>query len=186
MSRYWPHPPYASDQPHSAPILWIHILTRGPPTAAFLTPFISGSALMYRKLPLPSSLLPRSQPLSFPSQLLNLRSMGTNTLGVTFLFTLATIARMYGRTEIEYQDRSWRLLENKGQMESDDWMYGGMIVGALWKFKPGYLVDWRVRIGSISAGSAIGVLGYLGWRYGVKGGKWDEDERNERTENSNL
>ncbi|TEY78218.1 hypothetical protein BOTCAL_0051g00360 [Botryotinia calthae] len=186
MSRYWPHPPYAEDQPHSAPILWAHILTRGPPTAAFLTPFISSSILVYRKLPLLVSLLPRSQPFSFPSQLLNLRSMGTNTLGVTSLLTLATIARMYGRTEIEYQDRSWRLLESKGQMESDDWMYGGMLVGALWKFKSGYLVDWRVRVGSISAGSAIGVLGYLGWRYGVKGGEWDEDERNERTESSNL
>ncbi|KAF7900409.1 uncharacterized protein EAF01_007711 [Botrytis porri] len=101
--------------------------------------------------------------------------MGTNTLGVTSLLTIATIARMYGRTDIEYQDRSWRLLESKGQMESDDWMYGGMIVGALWKFKSGSLVDWRVRVGSISAGSAMGALGYLGWRYGVKGGKWDED-----------
>ncbi|TGO70375.1 hypothetical protein BOTNAR_0001g00510 [Botryotinia narcissicola] len=186
MSRYWSHPPYAEDQPHSRLILWTHILTRGPPTAAFLTLFISASTLIYGKLPLPASLLPRSQTSPFPSQLLNSRFIGTSTLVVTSLLTLATIAHMYGRTDIEYQDRSWRLLENKGQIESDDWMYGDMIVGALWKFKPGSLVDWRARVGSISAGSAMGVLGYLGWRYGIKEGKWDENERNERTDSTNL
>lgn len=33
---------------------------------------------------------------------------------------VAVPARMWGREEIEWQDRSWRLLENKGQVEWEE------------------------------------------------------------------
>lgn len=75
---------------------------------------------------------------------------------------------MYGREEIEWKDRSWRLLGNRGQNECDVFMGSGMVLGLLASVKRG--TEWRVRVGS-----AVGVLGYLGWRYGVKGGVWDEE-----------
>jgi len=82
---------------------------------------------------------------------------------------------MWGREEIEWKDRSWRLLENKGQVETDDWTYGGMAVGlaatALLK-RP---VGWATTVGSIGTGSVAGTLGYMGWRYGIHGGKFEED-----------
>ncbi|TGO15123.1 hypothetical protein BTUL_0044g00620 [Botrytis tulipae] len=81
MSRYWPHPPYAEDQPHSGLILWTHILTRGPPTAAFLTPFISASTLINSRYP----------PLYFPAPSLlpfHPNSSISALLGLTLLASL--------------------------------------------------------------------------------------------------
>ena len=80
-------------------------------------------------------------------------------------------ARMWGREEIEWKDRSWRLLENKGQVECDDWTYGGMAVGAAMALRT---TGWRGKVGSIGIGSVVGTAGYMGWRYGVKEGKFEE------------
>jgi hypothetical protein len=83
---------------------------------------------------------------------------------------------MWGREEIEWQDRSWRLTQNKGQVECDDWTYGSMLAAAAavaWKGKG---LGWRGAVGGVGAGSVIGTLGYMGWRYGVKGGKFEEDK----------
>ena len=38
---------------------------------------------------------------------------------------------MYGREDIEWQDRAWRLLENKGQVEADNWILSGAAIGAV-------------------------------------------------------
>ena len=84
--------------------------------------------------------------------------------------------RMRGKEEIEWQDRSWRLLENKGQVEVDDWTYGGMAAGLVTSVAKGRSLGWRGVIGSVGAGSLVGMMGYMGWRRGVKGGKWDEDD----------
>jgi hypothetical protein len=81
---------------------------------------------------------------------------------------------MWGREEIEWQDRSWRLIENKGQVECDDWTYSGMAIGAVASAVRGKGLGWRGGVGSIGLGSVGGMLGYMGWRYGVKGGKFEE------------
>ncbi|KAG4035418.1 hypothetical protein MFRU_001g01870 [Monilinia fructicola] len=177
MSHLWPHPPYAEDQPYPHLILWTHILTRAPPTSAFLTPLLKTSTHTLQKLHL---LPPPKAPLPIPTptpHVLLLRATGANTLTISGILVLATIARMYGREEIEWKDRSWRLLENRGQRECDAWMYVGMAAGGLMGLRRNW--EWRVRVGSLGLGSAVGVLGYLGWRYGVKGGKWEEGTGNE-------
>ncbi|CAH0029296.1 unnamed protein product [Clonostachys rhizophaga] len=66
---------------------------------------------------------------------------------------------MYGREEIEWRDRSWRLLENEGQLETDDWTYAGMVAG------PAVLAATK-------GGALGGMLGYMTWRYGINGGKF--------------
>lgn len=81
---------------------------------------------------------------------------------------------MWGREEIEWQDRSWRLLENKGQLETDDWTYGGMLAGLAATALLRRPVGWAAALGSVGAGSVAGTLGYMGWRYGVHGGKHQE------------
>lgn len=73
---------------------------------------------------------------------------------------------MAGKEEIEWQDRSWRLLHNQGQVAVDNWsllgMAGGIGVGALrdggvWK------QSWRVSVGRMGLGSLIGVgVGLVG------------------------
>lgn len=42
-----------------------------------------------------------------------------------------TWGRMKGRSEVEWQDRSWRLLENKGEVVTDWETVGATGVGAL-------------------------------------------------------
>jgi hypothetical protein len=80
---------------------------------------------------------------------------------------------MWGREEIEWQDRAWRLLENKGQVECDDWTYPGMLGGALAGSR---LPGWKAKFGAVGLGSVAGMMGYMAWRHGVKGGKFEEKE----------
>ena len=84
---------------------------------------------------------------------------------------------MWGREDIEWKDRAWRLLENKGQVEVDTWAVGGMALGgAVLAVRKGVQgVGWRMGAGSLGVGGTIGVFGYMIWRHGVKGGKWPED-----------
>lgn len=85
---------------------------------------------------------------------------------------------MWGREEIEWKDRSWRLLENRGQVECDDWTYAGMVVGGViadtQKGSLGMQRGWRSRVGGVGVGSVLGMLGYMGYRHGLKGGKFEE------------
>ncbi|PQE20682.1 hypothetical protein CJF30_00001997 [Rutstroemia sp. NJR-2017a BBW] len=169
MSRFWPHTAYEEDQPYGKSILWAHILTRVPPTAAVLGATTAVGGLTLRKLKI---LAPKALPSSFTTTLL--RSIGVSTVYTTGVVAIATALKMHGREEIEWQERSWRLLENKGQVECDDFMYGGMALGLLGGV--GKKLPWQVRLGGLGAGSLMGVMTYMGWRYGVKNGKREEDE----------
>jgi len=84
---------------------------------------------------------------------------------------------MWGREEIEWKDRAWRLLENKGQIEVDTWSVAGMTAGVAALAATNGLsgVGWTLEIGSLGMGGTAGVLGYMVWRHGVHGGKWPED-----------
>jgi len=90
---------------------------------------------------------------------------------------------MYGREEIEWKDRSWRLLENRGQVEVDNWLLSGAAVGAVavgLAARRGRLpaaLNGRVVsavVGGGGLGLNAGMAGYMGWRYGVHEGKWPE------------
>lgn len=169
MSALWPHPPYAEDQPHSHLILTTHVLHRGFQTGAILGPLIG--ALRY-------TLLRRRSPLSIPPPPFLpplLRSTGTGALLGTGILGLALIGRMRGREDIEWRDRAWRLLENWGQVEVDGWSVGGMVGGgvAAGVWGRGRGLGVRGMVGSVGMGGTVGVVGYLGWRYRVRGGRWE-------------
>jgi hypothetical protein len=69
---------------------------------------------------------------------------------------------MRGREEIEWKDRSWRLLENPGQVETDDWTVVGAGAGALIGANAVKGLGWR------GAGWRIGI-GDCGWHVGIYG-----------------
>lgn len=96
-------------------------------------------------------------------------------MGIAFL-AVGLEARMWGREHIEWQDRSWRLLENKGQLECDTSSAEGAVVGAgAVAWRQGFRqAGWRMLVGGAGLGGLAGVVGYMGWRYGVKGGKWED------------
>jgi len=35
----------------------------------------------------------------------------------------------------------------------------------------GQHLSWKAAVGAVGLGSVAGMFGYMGWRYGVKGGK---------------
>ncbi|KAK7414714.1 hypothetical protein QQX98_006482 [Neonectria punicea] len=168
MSRFFPHTPYAEDQPLSRTILTTHVIAR----AITMNSLIAAGITTTRQL-IPA-FRPQAVTLSFAPRLL--RSASTGTLIAVGLGALMTGGRMFGREEIEWQDRSWRLLENKGQTETDDWTVAGAAAGAALGAVAGRNVGlgWRGAVGGMGLGSVGGMLGYLGWRYGVNGGKFDE------------
>lgn len=176
MSRFFPQAAYAEDQPLSHTILTVHCLTRGATTGALVGSGVFAAREVLQRppsSPSPSSPAP-IRPL-LPSQRF-LRAAGTGTAIGTVLLALATAGRMAGRGEIEWQDRSWRLLGNRGQVECDDFTYGGAVVG-LGAFNALGLnagVGWRGPVGAAGVGSVLGTVGYMAWRYGVKGGKFEE------------
>jgi len=77
---------------------------------------------------------------------------------------------MAGREDIEWADRSWRLLANKGQVEVDDFSLLGAVGGALAGVRIMNGAAWRGVVGGAGLGSCVGVLGYMGWRHGWNGG----------------
>ena len=85
---------------------------------------------------------------------------------------------MWGRERIEWQDRSWRLLGNKGQVECDTFSAVMSVAGSgavAWKEGVRGSRGNLVRIvGGAGVGGLLGVVGYMGWRYGVKRGKWED------------
>jgi hypothetical protein len=160
MSRFWPHTPYAEDQPLAGPILYTHVFTRAIQTGSLLSLPISTALFLYRRPP--TAYLPTL-----------LRGSGVGVAIATGMLAIATPIRMWDQQPIQWQDRSWRLLENKGQIECDDWTYAGMAVGLLGTAGRG--LGWRGVVGGAGVGSVVGMLGYMGWRHGVKEGKFEEE-----------
>lgn len=95
---------------------------------------------------------------------------------------MALLGRMQGRENIEWKDRSWRLLENEGQLETDDWTYIGMAVApAVLVARKGPNLGWRSYVGAAGLGSVVGMVGYMAWRYGVNGGTFPVRKTEEKT-----
>lgn len=187
MSRYFPHPPYAEDQPLARTILTTHVATRAVTLGTLLGITFTTSRTL---IPFLRPATPSADP--FAARLLAscTRSVFI-TLGVT---GLGLAGRMWGREHVEWQDRSWRLMENKGQLETDDWTYGGMAAATLaavvasarakGEGRPAVAkLGWRGVVGAAGLGSVGGMMGYLGWRYGVNGGKFSDKlaKKEERT-----
>ncbi|MCJ1286059.1 hypothetical protein MMC26_005401 [Xylographa opegraphella] len=183
MSRLFLHPAYAEDQPLARTILTTHVLFRGFQSGAAVG-LLLGSArhslwlLRQRRSPSPIAQLQASTRLAFlPASIV--RSTAVGAVVGTVLMAVALPGRMWGREEIEWKDRSWRLLENKGQQEVDTWGVVAAGVGALVGIGGGRgLVQralWNGVVGGAGVGTTVGWVGYMVWRYGVHGGKWPDE-----------
>lgn len=170
MSRLFPHPAYAEDQPLSKTILTTHVMYRGLQSGAFVG-ILSGSVrslLVMRR-----SRVPVAAAIPNAAGMIQ-RHSGVGALIGVGLMVIGLPARMWGRQDIEWRDRSWRLLENAGQMEVDDWSLVGTALGAAYAVAtvPASDPSRFIRIlGGTGIGSMTGVAGYMVWRYGIRGGK---------------
>ncbi|KAM3491066.1 hypothetical protein MY3957_005632 [Beauveria namnaoensis] len=196
MSRYFPHTAYAEDQPLARTILTTHVATRAVTLGTLLGVAATSARTVIPALRRPKVQQQQQQP--FAARLL--RSCAGSILATLGVAGVGLVVRMWGRDDIEWRDRSWRLLESKGQLETDDWTYGGMgaaaatsaLVMVKAKAKTGagegagagarkktpppavLVLGWRGLVGAAGLGSVGGMMGYLGWRYGVNGGKFPE------------
>lgn len=170
MSRYFPHTPYAEDQPLAGTILTVHVLVRSITTGTVIGTGIYGARTAIRRIQ------KQPTPLGPKSQLL-LRQTGVSTIWTLGIVSVGLVARMWGREDIEWRDRAWRLMENKGQVECDDFTYGGMLAGlGAAASKSVRRTGWVGILGSVGLGSTVGMVGYMGWRYGVNGGKFADSD----------
>lgn len=124
MTSLFPHPPYAEDQPSSHAILYLHVIRASAMTATFLSVPLTGLSVLISRL--------RQQPAP-PTTLLTrlLVNSGRGVVVGTVAGAVMTWGRMRGREEVEWQDRSWRLLENKGEVDTDWETVAGTGVGAV-------------------------------------------------------
>jgi drug/metabolite transporter (DMT)-like permease len=154
--------------------LTTHVLYRGFQSGALIGSVIglAGYAVRRRKLPKPSSGLLATSVI---------RSAGVGTVIGTSIIGVMLAGRMHGKEHIEWADRSWRLLESKGQVEVDDWSLAGAAAGVtgvalVGSRNTGMQTVLKTSLGGLGLGSLVGVAGYMVWRHGIKGGKWDEVE----------
>lgn len=169
MSRYFPHTSYAEDQPVPHVVLATHVLTR-----ALAAGSLAGLGVAAARQAVPAWRRPGGAPALVSHRILGASSAGALWgLGVG---AAALAGRMYGRELVEWQDRSWRLLENRGQLEMDDWTYLGMGAGVAAAWAAGSLkgLGGRGVMGAVGAGGVVGGLAWAGWRFGVNGGRFKE------------
>ena len=178
-NRMLAHTEYAEDQPYARTILTGHVLHRGFQTGVFVGTFITiirSSVAIARGTTSIAALntffLPQLQ-----------RSAGIVGLCSFGALGLALMGKMRNAEEIEWKDRTWRLLENEGQVECDKWAVAGSMlgVGALgYAAVKGHFpiaalqnkaTPWLRIVGSAGLGNAAGVIGYLVWRKAVRGNK---------------
>ncbi|KAF1977843.1 hypothetical protein BU23DRAFT_274641 [Bimuria novae-zelandiae CBS 107.79] len=124
MTHYFPHASYAEDQTNAHAILYIHVARAAAMSGSFLACFTAGVSLLAssRRYPIPitlSTVAPRL--LTHSARGLVIGSVA----GVAM-----TYGHMYGREEIEWQDRACRLQENRAEGETDVVSIGAALAGA--------------------------------------------------------
>jgi hypothetical protein len=120
---------YAEDQQYSKLILSTHVIHRGFNLGAIVGIGASLARTGYYKarpskatFPIPYGSTPLSQTLRFAAR--------GGLFGLAF-GALALGGRMYSKSLIEWQDRSWRLLQHSTQNQTDHWSLIGAGLGVI-------------------------------------------------------
>ncbi|KAF3390811.1 hypothetical protein DPV78_011249 [Talaromyces pinophilus] len=139
MSEFsWPHPTHAEDQPYAKSILYIHVFHRGFEAGGLIGSLWGGYKLYKGRQTIKSISLEGREAVAGIAgknagvmRTIFYPTMARSSLigaGVTMLLLTG---RMWGAEEVEWQDRSWRLLENEGQVRHDLYADVGAGVGAV-------------------------------------------------------
>jgi hypothetical protein len=143
MDSIFPQAVYAEDQKNSKAILYLHVMRASAMSFTFFGFFRFPVALARAQV--------RKTPVDWPAIVARtLQSSGRAFALGSALGALATWGRMRGKQEIEWQDRAWRILGNKGEMKTDWTTVGGMGAGAV-----ASVVAARRGVIPISVGAAV-------------------------------
>ena len=154
MSSAFPHTSYAEDQPLSTVILTTHVLDRGFQSGALLGLLYGAGRSIFSR-----GVTNNPAFLSIPL----LRSTGVGGAVGVGLMIVGLPIRMWGREEIEWKDRAWRLQENRGQLEGDKYSTTGTVAGLAVAASSNSIRKSGLRpvLGGAGVGSLIGVIGYM-------------------------
>jgi hypothetical protein len=148
MASFFAPTAYAEDQPNAQAILYLHVMRASAMSFSFFSLFRFPIALVrmrYRGTPVNmSALVART-----------LQSSGRAFAIGSVVGALATWGRMRGREDIEWKDRAWRILENKGEVQTDWVTLGGIGAGA-------FAGAAAARRGTIPASVGSAMLGGAG------------------------
>ncbi len=167
MSRYFPHTDYEEDQPYDHTILAFHVLHRGFQAGAIAGGIASVPIHFWNRY--------RAYP-TVPFRNILLKSTGVGAIGSIAFLAIGLQQRMKGQEEYGWKQRSWRLRENRGQMEVDDFSILGMTTGVAMSYGLKG-ADWRMKAGGAAVGNLVGVAAYMAYRYGLRHGEWRNGER---------
>ncbi|EUC48508.1 hypothetical protein COCMIDRAFT_33990 [Bipolaris oryzae ATCC 44560] len=121
MTSLFPHPAYAEDQPYARSILYLHVMRASAMSFSFFSLARFPAAVVgarYNKTPIDYNvILART-----------LKTAGRGLVLGTAAGVVMTWSRMRGLEEIEWKDRSWRILENNGEVKTD-WVTLGAASG---------------------------------------------------------
>ncbi|KAF2257114.1 hypothetical protein BU26DRAFT_36317 [Trematosphaeria pertusa] len=161
MTSLFPHAAYEEDQPHAHSILYLHTIRSGAMMGSFLSLITAPVSLLVSRYRHGTAFTLKT----FLPRLLTHSGRGL-VIGALF-GALATAGRMWGREEIEWQDRAWRLQENKPQAGTDFWSLDNAALGAVAAVLvvrrgiiPGGMGLGSVALGGAGLGMATG-LGYM-------------------------
>lgn len=147
MTSLFPHPQYAEDQPNAHAVLYLHVIRASAMTFSFLSLPLTGASLLTSRL--------RKQPVTSTTILSRtLINSGRGLILGIIAGAAMTWGRMRGREEIEWQDRSWRLLENKGEVDTDWETIGATGIGVLAGVAAARKALVPVRVGQAALGGA--------------------------------
>lgn len=174
---------HAEDLPYSRLILGVHVIHRGFDAWSLIgvgsALGVSGfKAIQSRAKGNPSSIPTMSSPLL--SRIVRYSSR-TGLFGLAFGAIFLT-GVMYNKSLIEWQDRSWRLLHNSGQNQTDHWSFAGATLGAITGYaysqndkkqiisKLGNIKTSRIILGGASTGATIAMVSMLALNVLLKSG----------------
>ncbi|PVI05987.1 hypothetical protein DM02DRAFT_610323 [Periconia macrospinosa] len=164
MTSLYPQAPYAEDQPHAHQVLYLHTARAGAMIGSFVSLLTATtSTLLSHRKHNPSPL-----PVPFRTNLTHtfLTHAPHGLLAGALFGVTATFAQMRGRQEVEWQDRSWRLLGNKGEVWTDWVAVGGAglggVVGGMAGSRGKGIGMARGVLGGVGVGMAAGVVFMVG------------------------
>lgn len=161
MDSLYPQALYAEDQPNAPVILYIHVMRASAMTFTFFSLTRIPITILRNRI--------RGLPIDMSALVARtLQSSGRSFVAGSAVGALMTWGRMRGREDIEWQDRSWRILGNKGEVQTDWVTMGGMGAGTaagILAARRGVLPIsvGKSMFGGAAAGSSVGKKIY--WRY---------------------
>lgn len=170
MTSLFLHTSYAEDQPNAHSILYLHVMRASAMSFSFISLFRLPVSLFRARY--------RQMTIDMPALVARTLQSSSRAFAMGSLVgALATWGRMQGREEIEWQDRAWRILENKGEVDTDWVTLGGAGVGAV----AGGLA---ARRGAMPASVRKAILGGAG--AGSSVGERQLLQTKNRTSNTNI